>query len=217
LGLARQYPDRAEVGGGCAEDGVVVSADGMKIELRKVASLKANPRNARTHSDAQIEKLAKIIKDVGWTKPIVVDEKGMILAGHGALLAAKHLGMEEVPCTVKAGLSPAQKRAYVLADNRVAQDSDWDQGMLGEEFTALAPEGFDLSLTAFDPEEIGGSSAGGKASGVTEVEVSELHDRFWISVRGPLKAQAKALQALRKATEGIEGVQVELGTTDALF
>lgn len=188
----------------------------LKIEFRKTGSLKPYPKNAKSHSDAQVQKIANIIKEVGWTKPIVIDEKGTILAGHGALLAAKLLALEAVPCVVKAGLSDAQKRAYVLADNRVSEDSTWNIGVLEEEFAALTAAGFDLSLTGFDADELGGR-APGQASGVTEIETSELHDRFWISIRGPLKSQAKALQALRKATAGIDRVQVELGTTDGIF
>ncbi len=194
----------------------------LKIELREIGSLKTNPKNAKAHPDAQIQKIAKIIREVGWTKPIVIDEKAMILAGHGAVLAAKLIGDDNplgpgiVPCIVKAGLTAAQKRAYVLADNRVAEDSTWNIGIVAEEFAALAADGFDLALTGFDPDELAGRP-GAKASGVSEVDVSELHDRFWISIRGPLKQQAKVLQALRKATAGIEGVQVELGTTDGLF
>jgi ParB-like chromosome segregation protein Spo0J len=195
---------------------VIAPSAKIKIDWRAPNSLKPYSKNARSHPDDQIQKIANVIKEVGWTKPIVIDEKGMILAGHGALLAAKLLALAVVPCVVKAGLSAAQKRAYVLADNRVAEDSTWNIGVLGEELAALTAVGFDLSLTGFDPDELG-ARASGQASGVTEIETSELHDRFWISIRGPLKSQAKALQALRKATAGIEGVQVELGTTDSIF
>ena len=188
----------------------------LKVDYRSVDTLVPYKRNAKSHSAEQIQKIANLIKEVGWTKPIVIDEKDTILAGHGAVLAAKLLGMARVPCVVKAGLSPAQKRAYILGDNRVAEDSTWNIGTLEEELAALKAVGFDLSLTGFDEDELGGR-APGQASGVTEIETSELHDRFWISIRGPLKSQAKALQALRKATVGIEGVQVELGTTDGIF
>jgi ParB-like chromosome segregation protein Spo0J len=189
----------------------------LQIVLRAIGSIKPDPKNARSHPDVQISKLAKIIKDVGWTKPIVIDEKGMILAGHGALLAARLLELDVVPCVEVPGLTQAQKRAYVLADNRVAEDSTWNLGILEEELAGLMTQGIDMELTGFDAEELGRGAGANKSAGVTEIETSELHDRFWISIRGPLKHQAKVLQAMRKATAEIEGVQVELGTTDGLF
>ena len=181
----------------------------LALELRSVEKLTPNPSNARTHSDAQIDHLCRLIREYGWTKPVIVDERGMILAGHGAVLAARRMGMEAVPCRVITGLSAAQKRAYTLADNRIAEDSGWDQEMVEKELAALAAKGFDLGLTGFDSEGIHDATPL-----ITEIATTDLQDRFWISVQGPLKSQAKTLQALRKATSGIEGVEVELGTIE---
>ncbi len=126
----------------------------LRVEYRAVASLKPDPKNPRTHTPAQIQKLAKLIQAVGWTNPILVDGKSGIVAGHGRLQAAKQLGMQRVPVIELAGLSAAQKRAYLLADNRAALDAGWDQDLLAAEFAALKDMGFDLELTGFELPEI---------------------------------------------------------------
>ena len=111
-------------------------------------------RTARTHSEAQIAQIAASIREFGFTNPILVDAENGVIAGHGRLLAARKLGMTEVPTLELAHLTPAQKRAYVLADNRLALSAGWDAEMLRLELGALQAEGFDLSLTGFDPGEI---------------------------------------------------------------
>ena len=97
-----------------------------KIERRSIASLTPYPRNARTHSDEQIGQVAASIREWGWTIPILVDESGGVIAGHARLLAAKKLGLPDVPVMVASGWSDAQKRAYVLADNKLALNAGWD-------------------------------------------------------------------------------------------
>lgn len=96
-----------------------MAARELKIEYRSISKLKPYAKNARTHSQAQIEMISRSIREFGWTKPIIVDEKGMVLAGHGALEAAKLLGLGSVPVIVRSGLKAAQKRAYILADNKI--------------------------------------------------------------------------------------------------
>ena len=119
-----------------------------------VASLIPYAGNARTHSDAQVAQIAASIREFGFTNPILVDGECGVIAGHGRLLAARKLGMTEVPTLELAHLSPAQRRAYVLADNRLALSAGWDAEMLRLELGALQAEGFDLTLTGFDPGEI---------------------------------------------------------------
>lgn len=126
----------------------------LTVEYRPVARLKPDPRNARTHSPAQINKIAKLIQEYGWTNPILVDGKDGIVAGHGRLQAAKQLGMERVPVIELSGLTTGQKRAYILADNRAAAEAGWDLDLLKAEFGALKDMGFDLTLTGFDLPEI---------------------------------------------------------------
>jgi DNA modification methylase len=119
-----------------------------------IAALVPYARNARTHTDAQVAQIAASIREFGFTNPILVDGEQGVIAGHGRLLAASKLGMTEVPTIELAHLSPAQKRAYVLADNKLALNAGWDADMLRIELGDLQSEGFDLDLTGFDPGEI---------------------------------------------------------------
>jgi ParB-like chromosome segregation protein Spo0J len=114
------------------------------IERRPLAALVPYARNARTHSDEQIAQLAASITEWGWTMPILVDEGGMIIAGHGRVLAAARLGIGEVPVMIARGWSEAQKRAYVLADNKLTLNAGWDDGLMRLEISDLANMGFDI-------------------------------------------------------------------------
>jgi ParB-like chromosome segregation protein Spo0J len=128
------------------------------IERLPIAALRPNPRNARTHSKAQIRKIAASLRTFGFVTPIVVDETLTILAGHGRLEAARSEGLEQVPVVRLDHLTEAQKRAYVLADNKIAEQAGWDREMLaielGELLTLLPEEGFDIGLTGFEAAEI---------------------------------------------------------------
>lgn len=111
------------------------------------------PRNARTHSDAQVAELAGAIREFGWTVPILIDKDHGIVAGHARVLAARKLGLDEVPCIQLTDLTPTQIRALILADNRLAEKAGWDFGTLVAEFDDLVAEGFSLELTGFDLDE----------------------------------------------------------------
>jgi len=119
-----------------------------------VDSLRPYERNARTHSPAQVEQLVAAIREFGFTNPLLVDEQNRIIAGHGRLEAARVLGMAEVPCILVEGLTDAQRRALVLADNKLALNAGWDVDLLRSELAELRDEGFDLGLTGFDAEEL---------------------------------------------------------------
>ena len=119
-----------------------------------VAELIPYARNARTHSDAQVAQIAASIREFGWTNPVLTDGARGVIAGHGRLLAARQLGMAEVPTIEVGHLTPAQRRAYALADNRLALSAGWDDDLLRIELGDLQCEGFDLGLTGFDPGEI---------------------------------------------------------------
>jgi DNA modification methylase len=125
-----------------------------KIEKWAIEKLIPYARNARTHSDEQVGQIAASIKEWGWTTPVLVDEDGGIIAGHGRTMAAKRLGMCEVPVMVARGWSDAKKRAYVLADNKLALNAGWDDSMLALELKELGETGFDLDLTGFSLDEI---------------------------------------------------------------
>jgi ParB-like chromosome segregation protein Spo0J len=120
-----------------------------------VAELIPYARNARTHSDAQVAQIAASIREFGFTNPVLIDGKRGVIAGHGRLLAARKLGMATVPAIELAHLTAAQKRAYILADNKLALNAGWDDGLLAIELGELKLEGFDLGLTGFDAQEIG--------------------------------------------------------------
>lgn len=126
----------------------------LNVEYRKVEALIPYARNPRTHSDAQIAKIAASIVEYGWTNPILVDGESGIIAGHGRLAAARKLGLAEVPVIELAHLSPSQKRALVIADNRLALDAGWDEAMLALELAELSESGYELALTGFDGSEL---------------------------------------------------------------
>lgn len=120
----------------------------------KVANLVPYARNSRTHSAEQVAQIAASIREFGFTNPLLIDEQGGIIAGHGRLLAAQKLGFDEVPAITLQGLSDAQKKAYVIADNKLALNAGWDDEMLRVEFQELEEIGFDLELTGFTLDEI---------------------------------------------------------------
>jgi len=125
-----------------------------KVERRKVADLVPYARNARTHSPEQVDQIAASIKEWGWTTPILVDETGEIIAGHGRVLAAQKLKIAEVPTMVAEGWTEAQKRAYVLADNKLALNAGWDMELLKVELLDLDAHNFDLGLIGFHEDEL---------------------------------------------------------------
>jgi ParB-like chromosome segregation protein Spo0J len=117
-------------------------------------SLVPYARNARTHSEAQIDQIAASIREWGWTTPVLVNEDGTIIAGHGRVCAAKKLGLSEVPVMVASGWTKAQIKAYALADNKLALNAGWDPDLLSLEIAELRDDGFEIDLIGFDPGEI---------------------------------------------------------------
>ena len=126
----------------------------MQIESVSLAKLIPYARNARTHSEAQVAQIAGSIREFGFTNPVLIDAADGIIAGHGRVMAARALGLSEVPCIRLAHLTETQRRAYVLADNRIALNSGWDADMLALELTELRIDDFDLSLLGFDDAEL---------------------------------------------------------------
>ena len=130
-----------------AKSGPAWPAD--SVERRPLASLIPYARNARTHSDEQVAQIAASMREWGWTNPVLVDEDGGIIAGHGRVLAARSLGYSDVPVMVARGWTEAQRRAYVLADNQLALNAGWNPELLSVELKGLAELGFDLDLLGF--------------------------------------------------------------------
>jgi DNA modification methylase len=126
----------------------------MKIQEIEIEKLIPYARNSRTHSDDQVAQIAASIKEFGWTNPILVDGEAGIIAGHGRLAAARKLGLKKIPVIELSHLSPTQKKALIIADNKLALNAGWDNEMLALEFEELELKGFDLALTGFGEDEI---------------------------------------------------------------
>ena len=126
----------------------------LAVQYRPLDSLIGYARNARTHSEAQVAEIAGSIREFGWTNPILVDGANGVIAGHGRLLAARKLGLAEVPVIELAHLTETQKRAYILADNKLALNAGWDHDLLALELGDLKDAGFDLGLTGFSGDEV---------------------------------------------------------------
>lgn len=126
----------------------------MEIIYKKVQDLIPYINNSRTHSEEQVNQIVASINEFGFTNPLLIDGKDNIIAGHGRLLASKKLKMEEVPCIVLSGLTEAQKKAYIIADNKMALNAGWDDELLKIELENLKELDFDLELTGFDVDEL---------------------------------------------------------------
>ena len=155
------------------------TVDGVErpVVMHSLDGLIPYARNARTHSDAQVAQIAASIREFGWTNPVLIDEDGGIIAGHGRVLAARLLGQTEVPCIALTGLTKTQRRAYVLADNQLATKAGWDNELLSLELADLKEEGFDLALTGFDdvdPAEFG----------LTELRLVDWHGWLFVDPSG---------------------------------
>jgi ParB-like chromosome segregation protein Spo0J len=127
----------------------------MKIESIKLGKLIPYAKNSRTHDDFQIQQIAASIREFGFTNPVLIDSEDGIIAGHGRVMAARKLGLTEVPCIRLGHLTETQKKAYIIADNRLAEvGGGWDEEMLGLELADLREADFDLDLIGFDAGEI---------------------------------------------------------------
>ena len=140
----------------------------LQVQIKAVADLLPYIANSRTHSDAQVAQIAASIKEFGWTNPILIDGDNTIIAGHGRLLAARKLGMEEVPAIILDHLTKAQQRALVIADNQLALNAGWDIDMLKAEIEDLNLEGFDIGLLGFDDKFLDGLLEPEPSEGLTD-------------------------------------------------
>ena len=183
------------------------------VERQAVAALVPYARNARTHSEAQVAQIAGSIREWGWTIPVLCDETGGIIAGHGRVLAALKLGLAEVPTMTARGWSEAQKRAYILADNRLAENAGWDEDLLRIELTDLL-ETMPGDLMGFAADDLKALFA---EAGVSTAASGALMDRFGEPPFSVLNAREGRWQARKRAWVAL-GIQSELGRTeDVLF
>jgi ParB-like chromosome segregation protein Spo0J len=126
----------------------------LKIQYKPIQDLIPYARNSRTHNDAQVAQIAASIKEFGWTNPVLLDGTNGIIAGHGRVMAAQKLGETEVPTIELSHMDENQKRAYIIADNKLALNAGWDNEMLALEIDDLKDAGYDLGLTGFNMDEI---------------------------------------------------------------
>tara|TARA_R110000868_G_scaffold17913_1_gene78059 strand:+ start:545 stop:1045 length:501 start_codon:yes stop_codon:yes gene_type:complete len=126
----------------------------VNIEQVKIDKLIPYARNSRTHSDAQVAQIAASIKEFGFTNPVLIDETGSIIAGHGRVMAARKLAITDIPSIRLTHLTEAQKKAYIIADNKLALNAGWDDEMLAVELTDLNTDGFNMELIGFDASSL---------------------------------------------------------------
>jgi len=156
----------------------------MKISQHKVDELIPYARNSRTHSDAQVAQIAASIKEFGFTNPVLIDETGSIIAGHGRVLASRKLNLGTVPCIQLSHLTEAQKKAYIIADNKLALNAGWNDEMLAVELTDLKDMGFDLDLTGFSTDEIEALLAPAGTEGLTDEDAVPDVPEAFVTVLG---------------------------------
>lgn len=125
-----------------------------RLELRPIESLKPYANNARTHSPAQIKQLRRSLREFGFVSPVLVTSDGDVIAGHGRIEAARAEGISEIPCVLVEHLTDDQRRAYILADNRLAEAAGWDENLVSSELLALRDAGVDIALTGFSPADV---------------------------------------------------------------
>lgn len=183
----------------------------LEVEYRPLDALVPYANNARTHSDEQIAQIAASIAEFGFVNPVLVDERGIIIAGHGRLAAARLLGMSEVPVIELAHLSETQRKALIIADNRIALNAGWDDELLKLELETLKAEDFDIDILGFDPTEIDDLLFGddedesGDDEAVPEVPedpVSESGDVWILGAHRVLCGDATILTDIEKVMDG---------------
>ncbi len=180
-------------------------------KTRLVADLIPYARNPRTHSEAQVAQIAASIKEFGFLNPIIIDGESGIVAGHGRVMAAQKLGLTEVPCVEASHLTEAQRRAYVIADNKLALNAGWDDELLAIEFADLDAAGFDLELTGFSLDEIAGLTPEEIAPGLTDEDavpevqaepVSKLGDVWLLGKHRVMCGDSTSIDAVETLMDG---------------
>lgn len=183
----------------------------LAVQYRPTSALRPNPANARVHSDEQVEQIARSMDRFGVYSPILISADGMIRAGEGRWRAAVKRGHRDIPVIVLPPMKPEEYAALALADNRIAENSAWDEELLRQALASIQQANDPLDGLGFTDKEVERLFAyDDDDGGVVSIPVTEVSDRFWISVRGPLKDQAEVLAGLRKVALGLDGIDVEL-------
>jgi len=183
----------------------------LKIVQKPVDKLIPYVNNSRTHSDEQIAQIASSIKEFGWTNPILVDGENGIIAGHGRLMAARKLGYKEVPTIELKDLTETQRKAYIIADNRLALNAGWDNEMLTIELNDLLADGFALEMLGFDPKELGALLEPEVVEGLTDEDAvpdipdeptTQLGDIYQLGNHRLMCGDSTSVDAVTKLTSG---------------
>jgi DNA modification methylase len=183
----------------------------MKIKQVEIEKLIPYVNNSRTHDDAQVAQIAASIKEFGWTNPILTDGDNGIIAGHGRLMAARKLGMTTVPVIELEGMSEAQKKAYVIADNKLALNAGWDLEVLKLELDALADDGFDVELTGFSLDELNALNPEVVNEGLTDEDavpdvpdepITKLGDIYQLGNHRLMCGDSTSIDAVEKLMDG---------------
>ena len=179
----------------------------MEVIQKPVEELIPFANNARTHSDEQVAEIAASMREFGFTNPILIDGANGIIAGHGRLLAARKLGMDIVPCIELAHLSENQKRAYILADNRLAEKAGWDFDLVSLELSGLLADDFDIELTGFDadfilPDETEGLTDPDAVPELPETPVTKLGDVWLMGNHRLMCGDSTSIDAVETLMDG---------------
>lgn len=182
------------------------------VEMRDIATLVPYARNARTHSDEQVAQLMASMREWGWTVPVLVDEEGTLIAGHGRVLAGTRLGYTQAPTMVARGWTPAQIAAYRIADNKLALNAGWDPDLLRIEIGDLKDFGFELDLTGFathEVEELFHDWVGSDEEAVTRHGENLDGIEAKVTIRCAQDQREAVLDAVKEALKGWAGLTVE--------
>ena len=179
----------------------------LTVIYKPIGDLIPYARNSRTHSDVQVAQIAASIKEFGFTNPVLIDEEGGIIAGHGRVLGARKLGMDEVPTITLEGLTKTQRQAYVIADNKLALNAGWDEELLKLEIEELDGEGFDISLLGFDDEFLDDDEGETQGDGTG---AGSLAGKFLVPPFSVLNAREGWWQDRKRAWIAL-GIKSELG------
>lgn len=181
-----------------------------KVEMRNVSELVPYANNSRTHSPKQVDQIAASINEWGWTVPVLVDEKGMLIAGHGRIMAAQKLGIEQVPTMTATGWTEAQKKAYVIADNKLALNADWNLQILTSEIDSIARLDFDIDKLGFDDNEL--SKLFNDVHGVTIDDEFKIEKELEsITVKFSPDVKIEVINAVTNAVKDILSAEVWTG------
>lgn len=193
----------------------------LQVTYRDINGLIPYVNNSRTHSDEQVKQVAASIREFGFTNPVLIDENSTVIAGHGRIMAANLLGLAKVPTITLAGLTDAQKKAYVIADNKLALNAGWDEELLKVELQGLKDLDFDLNLLGFDIDELGAMLASdaaaiaGAGDGGDDNQKGSLAERFLIPPFSVLNAREGWWQERKRGWLAL-GIKSEVGRGDAL-